>query len=91
MLAADALWDSMPTHEVVSAFGADVLNGTHNLDESGQSCVTDTHNGRAAKFALRGARGESVFRTPEGVEREGDILWLVDSGNDRIVKYRTVR
>ena len=33
-------------------------------------------------------KGEGVFRTPEGVEISGDILWLSDSGNDRVVKYR---
>jgi sugar lactone lactonase YvrE len=39
----------------------------------------------------RPGRGEGVLRTPEGVDSEGDILWLSDSGNDRIVKYRIVR
>lgn len=33
-------------------------------------------------------RGPGVFTTPEGVEVEDDILWLSDSGNDRVVKYR---
>jgi hypothetical protein len=83
------------TLQFVDAFGADVSNGTHDLDldlaESGRSYVADTHNGRAAIFAMRGTQGEGVFHTPEGVESEGDILWLSDSGNDRIVKYRIVR
>jgi DNA-binding beta-propeller fold protein YncE len=35
--------------------------------------------------------GPGVFRTPEGVETREDIVWLSDSGNDRIVKYRLVR
>ena len=39
----------------------------------------------------RSGKGEGVFRTPEGVESAGDILWLSDSGNDRIVKYRILR
>jgi streptogramin lyase len=39
----------------------------------------------------RPGKGEGVFRTPEGVDSAGDILWLSDSGNDRIVKYRIVR
>ena len=39
----------------------------------------------------RPGRGEGVFRTPEGVEIAGDMLWLSDSGNDRIVKYRIRR
>ncbi len=33
-------------------------------------------------------RGIGKFRTPEGVEVRGDELWLADSGNDRVVKYR---
>ena len=33
-------------------------------------------------------KGPGLFTTPEGVEAKGDILWLSDSGNDRIVKYR---
>lgn len=32
--------------------------------------------------------GPGLFRTPEGVETRGDIVWLSDSGNDRVVKYR---
>lgn len=36
-------------------------------------------------------KGPGLFTTPEGVEVRGDILWLSDSGNDRIVKYRMVR
>ena len=39
----------------------------------------------------RPGRGEGVFRTPEGVDSTGDTLWLSDSGNDRIVKYRIMR
>jgi len=33
-------------------------------------------------------RGPNRFTTPEGVELSGTTLWLSDSGNDRIVKYR---
>lgn len=32
-------------------------------------------------------KGENLFRTPEGVELRGDIVWISDSGNNRIVKY----
>ena len=39
----------------------------------------------------RPGKGEGVLRTPEGVESAGDILWLSDSGNDRVVKYRILR
>lgn len=33
-------------------------------------------------------RGPSRFTTPEGVEIRGSTLWLSDSGNDRVVRYR---
>ncbi len=36
----------------------------------------------------RPGKGPGVLTTPEGVEVMGDILWLSDSGNDRVVKYR---
>ncbi len=32
--------------------------------------------------------GPGIFTTPEGVETRGDIVWISDSGNDRVVKYR---
>lgn len=35
-------------------------------------------------------RGPGRFTTPEGVEVRGAELWLSDSGNDRIVKYRLI-
>jgi DNA-binding beta-propeller fold protein YncE len=34
--------------------------------------------------------GPGLFRTPEGIEVSGDTLWISDSGNDRVVKYRIV-
>jgi hypothetical protein len=36
----------------------------------------------------RAGKGPYRFTTPEGVELRGQDLWLSDSGNDRIVKYR---
>lgn len=36
----------------------------------------------------RAGKSPGRLRTPEGVEVRGDILWLSDSGNDRVVKYR---
>ena len=33
-------------------------------------------------------KGANRFRTPEGVETRDDIVWISDSGNNRIVKYR---
>jgi len=32
-------------------------------------------------------KGPNLFVTPEGVEVRGNILWLSDSGNNRVVKY----
>jgi len=39
----------------------------------------------------RSGKGPGKFRTPEGIEVRGDTLWISDSGNDRIVKYRIRR
>lgn len=36
-------------------------------------------------------KGNGRFKTPEGIEVRGDTLWISDSGNDRIVKYRISR
>lgn len=36
----------------------------------------------------RAGIGPGVFTTPEGIEVKGDILWISDSGNDRVVMYR---
>ena len=33
-------------------------------------------------------KGPNRFTTPEGVEVQGDTLWISDSGNDRVVKYK---
>lgn len=33
-------------------------------------------------------KGPDVFTTPEGVEVRDDVVWISDSGNDRVVKYR---
>jgi DNA-binding beta-propeller fold protein YncE len=35
-----------------------------------------------------GGEGPGKFRTPEGVELGDGVVWIADSGNDRIVKYR---
>ena len=47
---------------------------------------------RELRFVLgddgKPGRGIARFRTPEGVEVRGEELWLSDSGNDRVVKYR---
>jgi DNA-binding beta-propeller fold protein YncE len=36
----------------------------------------------------RPERGPGKFTTPEGIEVKGNTLWISDSGNDRVVKYR---
>lgn len=36
-------------------------------------------------------KGPGVFTTPEGVKLQGNDLWLSDSGNNRVVRYRIVR
>ena len=36
----------------------------------------------------RPGKGRGKFRTPEGIETDGGTLWISDSGNDRVVKYR---
>ena len=38
----------------------------------------------------KAGKGPGKLRTPEGVEIDKDIVWLSDSGNNRIVKYRYV-
>jgi len=46
-------------------------------------------DGRLLKVLGSGqpGKGPNQFVTPEGVEVSGDMLWLSDSGNDRVVKY----
>jgi len=36
----------------------------------------------------RPGKGEQEFTTPEGVETDDEVLWISDSGNNRIVRYR---
>ncbi len=36
----------------------------------------------------KASRGDYSFTTPEGVEVRGKQVWISDSGNDRIVRYR---
>ena len=47
-------------------------------------------NGRLLKVLGTGSadRGPGKFTTPEGIEVKSDMLWISDSGNDRVVKYR---
>ncbi len=46
--------------------------------------VTTLGTGKAEK-------GPGKFTTPEGVVIRGDDVWIADSGNNRIVRYRIIR
>ena len=39
----------------------------------------------------RPGKGEDRFATPEGVEIHNSTIWISDSGNDRIIRFRLVR
>lgn len=73
--------DVMPDGTLIAA---DKYSHTVKVIDPGGRLLAVLGSGRPGK-------GEGVFRTPEGVDSVGDILWLADSGNDRIVKYRVVR
>jgi DNA-binding beta-propeller fold protein YncE len=77
------------------------FNGVRYLDltDEGMIVAADKNNHQVKFIAADGSlvyvlgdgkpgRGPNRFRTPEGVEIRGSELWLSDSGNDRIVKYR---
>jgi DNA-binding beta-propeller fold protein YncE len=77
------------------------FDGVRYLDLTAQgTIVAADKNNHTVKFIDNGDRlalvlgdglpgkGANRFRTPEGVEIRGSSLWLSDSGNDRIVKYR---
>lgn len=85
------------TLEFVDAFGADVLDGTHDidLDESGRMYVADTHNGRAAIFAMGGTRGELVgslserLSGPEGVlVHPNGMIYVAGAWSNNVVAFR---
>ncbi len=77
------------------------FNGVRYLDltHDGMIVAADKNNHQVKFIAADGSlvhvmgdgkpgRGPNRFRTPEGVEIRDSELWLSDSGNDRIVKYR---
>lgn len=77
------------------------FNGVRYLDlsEAGGIVAADKNNhvvkfisprGRLVKVLGDGnpGKGPNRFTTPEGVELRDSTLWLSDSGNDRVVKYR---
>ena len=80
------------------------FNGVRYLDllDDGTLVAADKNNhqvkfidrqGRLLRVLGDGkpGRGENQFTTPEGVEIKGNIMWLSDSGNNRILKYRLDR
>jgi len=77
------------------------FNGVRYLDLTPQGMIVAADkNNHAVKFIDasgdllltlgdgRAGKGANRFTTPEGVELRDSILWLSDSGNDRIVKYQ---
>ena len=95
-----------PELEVVRELGRKDydFNGVRYLDltADGMIVAADKNNhqvkfiaadGRLVHVMGDGRPGQGVnrFRTPEGVEIRNDELWLSDSGNDRVVKYRFSR
>ena len=77
------------------------FNGVRYLDllDDGTLVAADKDNHQIKFISSDGAllhvlgsgkrgRGPGEFVTPEGVEVRGNTLWLSDSGNNRIVKYR---
>ncbi len=74
----------------------------HDMTDDGLLIVADknTHSVkiigsdggfRAVIGTGKSGKGPGVFTTPEGVVVRGNDLWLSDSGNNRIVRYRIVR
>lgn len=95
-----------PELEIKRELGGSVydFDGVRYLDltATGMLIAADKNNhlvkfiddqGRLLTMLGDGKRGRGVnkFTTPEGVELQGSTLWLSDSGNDRIVKYRMSR
>ena len=92
-----------PELELRAELGTDRydFNGVRYLDltASGMIIAADKNNhvikfidadGRLLKVLGDGrpGKGANRFTTPEGVEVGDSILWLSDSGNDRVVRYR---
>ena len=80
------------------------FNGVRYMDllEDGTLIAADKYNhqvkfiGPDGKLLLvlgdgKPGKGPGRFTTPEGVEVRGNTVWLSDSGNDRVVRYRIQR
>ena len=70
-----------------------------DFDSAGRIYVADKYNHQIKIISPDGelmhvlgsgkpGKGEGVFRNPEGVEIRGQDLWISDTYNDRIVRYR---
>lgn len=92
-LAVKQEWSGPPFH----------FNGVRYQDvlEDGTVIAADKNSHRVLVISAIGrvdlvlgtgepGRGPGVFTTPEGVETDGETLWISDSGNNRVVKYRLV-
>jgi DNA-binding beta-propeller fold protein YncE len=77
-----------------SPYDFDCVRYQDVLDD-GTLIVADKNNHQVKVIGADGALllvlGSGELRTPEGVEAQGDTLWISDSGNDRVVKYRIHR
>ncbi len=94
-----------PDLEIIDELGRERydFNGVRYLDltPDGMIIAADKYNhqvkfinadGKLVHVIGDGSPGLGVnrFTTPEGVEVRGNEIWLSDSGNDRVVKYRMV-
>ena len=70
-----------------------------DFDSAGRLYVADKYNHQVKIISPRGellhvlgtgeaGKGKGVFRNPEGVEIRGRDVWISDTYNDRIVRYR---
>ena len=99
----DRLLRLSPELDIVSELGGEAydFSGPRYLDlaADGMLIIADKNN-HVVKFIDadgrllhvlgdgRAGKGPGKFTTPEGVEIRGSDLWLSDSGNDRVVRYR---
>jgi DNA-binding beta-propeller fold protein YncE len=69
-----------------------ILSNPHDVELSADGkllYVSDLGNDRVAVLGTgRAGKGANVFTTPEGVVIRDQDLWISDSGNNRVVRYR---
>lgn len=84
------------TLRTLGTIGPDELDSPHDVvfDARGRLLVADTGNDRVAVYEVAGTRGKLVaeltrgLRSPEDVAVRGDTLWVSDTYNNRILRYR---